>query len=163
MLVCYVDDPALYYARVILRCCGEDKVLVATPDREVFRTDLVVRETYSDIKRISSTRLPGGLTENDTYLARNSGEGNFSHEELLGMVQHADRQEAPRRRIAVKLGDDGQRHPAPKTMVNRLPIEVGDLPEVWVVCFSSSKGRGVMLVQGIDAVDARHSVPALRP
>ena len=70
------------------------------------------------------------------------------------MVQDADRQEAPRRRIAVKLGDDGQRHPAPKTMVNRLPIEVGDLPEVWVVCFSSCKGRGVMLVQGIDAVDA---------
>ena len=75
MLVCYVDDPALYHERVIVRCHGEDSILVAIPDREIFRTELVVGETYFEIKRISSTRLPGGLTENDAYMEKHSGEG----------------------------------------------------------------------------------------
>ena len=145
-LVCYVDDPALYHERVVLRCYGADQVLVVTPDRETFRTELVVGETYSDIKRISSTRLPGGLSENDTYMAKHSGDGNFSREELLQMVQEAETPPGPRRRIAGKLGADGLRHPAPSA---------GVVPRgTRLVCFSSSGhdvGEQVIPPEGVMA------------
>ena len=40
VLVRFVDDPALYHQRIVLRCSRKDKVHVVTPDREVQETEL---------------------------------------------------------------------------------------------------------------------------
>ena len=54
------------------------------------------------------------------------------------MVRNADQQEAFWRHIAGKPGAYGQRHFVPKAVADRLSLEIEGVPDVWVVCFSSS-------------------------
>ena len=141
VLVRYVDDPDLYHHRIVLRGLEGDRAVVVTPDRETFVTSLAVGETYDDLKRMHNGRLPGGPTEEDTYLAKHSEQGVFSREELLQLVHQAEEEGVPRprRRQLGKLGEDGLRHPAPVPRVASRKPEIAEAPDlVWLVLYSST-------------------------
>ena len=129
VLVRFVDDPALYHQRIVLRCSGKDKAYVVTPGREVQETELKVGSVYSEIRRMHGGRLPTGITENETYLNKHSGDGAVSREELLKLIRDIEHtsSEAPRRRVTGKLGEGKQKTAA------GMDDEVA-----WVVVYSSN-------------------------
>ena len=73
VLMLYEDDNALCHHRVVLRCMEGDKVVVATPDRDIFETELTVGEMYLEVRRMYGTRLPSGVYENEPYLFKHFG------------------------------------------------------------------------------------------
>ncbi|CAE7560259.1 UPF1 [Symbiodinium sp. CCMP2592] len=140
VLVRFVDDPALYHQRIVLRCSGKDKVHIVTPDREVQETELKVGSVYSDIRRMHNGRLPTGISENETYLNKHSGDGAISRDELLKLIRDVESvsSEGPRRRVTGKLGDDGRRHPPAGDAAK--PKQTSGMEDgvVWVVVYSST-------------------------
>ena len=133
VLVRYVDDPDLYHHRMVLKGLEGDRAWVVTPDRETFVTELATGETYDDIKRMHTGRLPMGLTEDDTSLAKHS-------EQELVRKADSESQPRPARRITGKLDEQGVRQP-----VGGLRAPTGEQVEspgqVWVVVYSSTGDR----------------------
>ena len=52
------DDPTLLHWRMALFCVNLDRVIVATPDRDISDTVLSVGEVYSDVIRLDGEHLP---------------------------------------------------------------------------------------------------------
>ena len=144
VLVRFVDDPALYHQRIVLRCTDKDKVHVVTPDREVQETELKVGDVYLDVRRMYGTRLPSGIAEDVTYLNKHAGGGAIARDELLGLIRGLDQgtPSTPRRRVTGKLGDDGKRHAVAGELAKANPDPRGLDDLVWIVVYSSN-GQGL--------------------
>ena len=129
----------MYHQRVILRCLEEDRVLVVTPHREIHETVLAEGSVYQEIRRVHNGRLPVGVGEDVTYLAKNSDEGPFVREEFLNLLQKAEdwRATSPRRCLTVKLGEDGKRHRILEPGVSVVEGFDAGMALVWVVVYSS--------------------------
>ena len=136
---------------------------MVTPDRESFITELAVGEVYDDIKRMHNGRLPIGLTEDDTYLAKHSEQGPFVREELLELARKADAdvQARPARRITGKLDEKGIRRPVGGRSAPAIVEQALASDQVWVVVYSSTGERlgdqieppsepGILLVGGLE-------------
>ena len=100
-----MDDPDLLHQRVVLLCESGNRVLVVTPDRDVQDTVLEVGKVYSEVQRMEVGRLPRGVHERGTYLAKHSEQGEFSTAELRDLALEAREQGfgvAPSRRLEEK-------------------------------------------------------------
>lgn len=82
-LVRFRDDPSLLHERVVIAVHSGDLCKVLTPDRDINETQLHVGEIYSEVLRKEAGRLPTGIREKDTYMAKHSGAGEFSHTETV--------------------------------------------------------------------------------
>ena len=139
VLVVFEDDPALYHQRVVLRCLEGDRVKVVTPDREIQDTILQVGSVYQDIKRVHNGRLPQGVSEDETYMAKHTSEGAFTRDELLSLVHKAEAESSPgpRHRITGKLDSDGKRHPVRGAVEGTAEQEIETPGLAWIVVYSS--------------------------
>lgn len=100
-----MDDPDLLHRRVVLLCESGNRALVVTPDRDVQDTVLEVGKVYSEVRRMEVGRLPRGVRERATYLAKHSEQGEFTTEELRALALEAREQGfevAPLRRLGEK-------------------------------------------------------------
>ena len=89
VLVRFKDDPTLLHERVVLDCHSGNLVKVSTPDRDINETVLEVGNIYSDVIRKELSKLPGRIRERDTYLAKHSGYGEFSADEIRQLAEEA--------------------------------------------------------------------------
>ena len=72
VLVRFKDDPNLLHGHAVLICHEGNRCSVVTPDRDIYDTVLEVGDIYADVKRMTGGRLPGGVRERDTYMAKHS-------------------------------------------------------------------------------------------
>ncbi|CAE7038510.1 unnamed protein product [Symbiodinium sp. CCMP2592] len=148
-LVRFADDPTLLHGRVVLRCYGGNLCRVITPDRDVQESTLEVGSVYTEVIRMKGARLPRGIKEDDTYLPKHSGDGDFRHEELLHFVRVADRVPSSvegRKRVTGKVDGDGaiggiHGDPAEKPRPKKPDVrDKGD--DCWIKVYSSL-GTGI--------------------
>lgn len=148
----FADDPALLHGRVVLRCYGGNLCRVITPDRDVQETTLEAGSVYTEVIRMNGSRLPRGIKEDDTYLPKHSGDGDFKHDELLHFVRVADRVPASvegRRRVTGKVDYEGAvdelqgPHANPRDKaISKQAVERAQEDECWIKIYSSN-GTGI--------------------
>lgn len=148
MLVRFKDDPDLLHGRVVLLCRHGNLVKVLTPDRDINETVLEVGETYTEIRHMDGNKLPSGVRERDTYLAKHSDRGEFTHAELLQYTQAAAASGFTGGNISRRLDakSPAVAHaaiaPAP-TQANEQQGDPGlDDGRIWITVYSST-GKGL--------------------
>ncbi|CAE7299586.1 UPF1 [Symbiodinium sp. CCMP2592] len=120
---------------------AESETLASVPKdgKELADTILEVGQVYQDIRRVHNGRLPQGVDENETYMAKHSDQGAFTRQELLELIKKAEADDTrrPRHRITGKLDSDGQRHPVRATGMEAAVHEREVSDFVWIVVYSS--------------------------
>lgn len=114
MLVRFVDDPTLLHWRGVLLVVDGTKVAVTTPDRDIEVTDLVVGDTYREIRKGDGQNVPRGVKERDTYLPRHSDKGRISPDEFYRLVGLAEKHKiglVQRRRLTGRVNEPARAPP----------------------------------------------------
>ncbi len=83
VLVRFRDDPELYHHRLVLKGAASGKV-VATPDREVWKSYLRVGDKHVHLLPFSGQRVPSRIRRAMAYLHRDTEVGRFTDEEFQG-------------------------------------------------------------------------------
>ena len=86
VLVRFRDDPEILHHRWILKVTPNGKVWVATPDREVWKTDLQVGEKYAHLIPWSGQRMPSHIRRAQAYIDKDSELGRFTEQEYRTLV-----------------------------------------------------------------------------
>lgn len=114
VLVRFVDDPTLLHWRGVLLVVDGTKVVVTTPDRDIEVTDLVVGDTYREIRKGDGQNVPRGVKERDTYLHRHSDNGRISPDEFYRLVGLAEKHKiglVQRRRLTGRVNEPARAPP----------------------------------------------------
>ncbi len=80
------DDQELFHHRWILKVTPSGKVWPATPDREIWKTDLQVGDKYAHLIPFSGQRMPSHLRRAQAYIDRVSELGWFAEQEFQDLV-----------------------------------------------------------------------------
>ncbi len=86
----FKDDPELLHHRWILKICASGKVWAATPDREVWKTDMQIGAKYSQLLPFSGQRMPSHIRRAQAYIDRDTEFGRFTEDEFVELVAKCD-------------------------------------------------------------------------
>ena len=130
-------------------CLYGDNVVVLTPDRDLESTRLATGSVYSEIRKMTSGKLPAGIRERETYLPKHSPNGVILHDEMRTLMSNAERRfaaDGTRRRVVGRLEEpEGVVSPEAQAQAppHQQPPEQGPEGEQrWLVVYASD-GRGV--------------------
>ena len=130
-------------------CLYGDNVVVLTPDRDLESTRLATGSVYSEIRKMTSGKLPAGIRERETYLPKHSPNGVILHDEMRTLMSNAERwfaADGTRRRVVGRLEEpEGVVSPEAQAQAppHQQPPEQGPEGEQrWLVVYASD-GRGV--------------------
>ncbi|CAK9091403.1 Protease PrsW (Protease responsible for activating sigma-W) [Durusdinium trenchii] len=133
----------------VMLCLYGDNVVVLTPDRDLESTRLATGSVYSEIRKMTSGKLPAGIRERETYLPKHSPNGVILHDEMRTLMSNAERRfaaDGTRRRVVGRLEEpEGVVSPEAQAQAppHQQPPEQGPEGEQrWLVVYASD-GRGV--------------------